>query len=416
MTDLIVALRAASQAKVDESLRPVLERVTGLRKSLESFEKATREESEGGIINEALRALGQPTLEMTLNAEAERNHLQTALADLLKFLGDSIPIPEPSPEPIVAPDPEPSPEPVIEELPKPKPTPELVVPPKPIKKPVPEPTPTVTDIERAWNLIREVETFAKKDLTNEHPIRLQHLFQAFTAECRQLMERFPVTHELHAALGDRVIRTVTRLKSATGVQPFIKGLALSSQNKSENWYRIATDARKRLAKYDRDTAESPSSRKDSPPKSSPNSAKEPPSKVSYTWPELTLLRKCMTETSWPLLIVGGSRRDQPKLDTIKERFGVECEWIDFSSNNARVWDAVADRIVAGKIAGVMLVEGFMSHKAYRRIMKASDQNPGVPIAMAGKGGVAAFENALKEVERQLGIQVCKIPLLEVKTG
>ena len=61
----------------------------------------------------------------------------------------------------------------------------------------------------------------------------------------------------------------------------------------------------------------------------------------------------------------------------------------------------------------MLLEGFMSHKAYRRIMKAAFQNPAVPIVMAGKGGVAAIEEALKEVERQIGIAFCKIPMVKV---
>jgi len=412
MADLIVALRAASQAKVDESLRPVLERVTELRKSLESFERAAREESEGGVINEALRALGQPLLEMTSDASVEKYQLRTALADLLCFLGDDDPVSKQRPEPVAE---EPSSPPEPESVPEPIPEP-VVVQPKPASlklKTKPTPEPSTLNVDRAWKLIREVENFAETDFTKEHPIRLQYLFQAFAAECRHLMEQFPVSHEMLDTLGERVIRTVTRLKSATGVQPFIKGLAFSSQSKSENWYRIASEARKKVQKFDQDAAESPSSSRKTTPKTNGKTNEAPP-KVSYTWPELPMLRKMMADTGWPLLIVGGSWRDQPKLDTIKERFGVECEWINFSSNNARIWDAVADRIVLGKIAGAMLVEGFMSHKAYRRIMKAADQNPGVPISMAGKGGVAAFEEALKGIERQIAILVCKIPLIEAK--
>ena len=409
---LVTALRSASKPKVDETLRPTLNRLFHLRHCLDNFETALHEETEGAVINDALRVLGQPSLALNLNVPEERRQLRTALADLLSFFGEDTVAPESCPEPVV-------PEPVaVEKPPPPEPEPPLprttvaavvVSQPKP-KKPVPEPS--ALDIERSWKLIREVDALAKADLSTEHQIRLQHLFQAITAECRMLMERIPSSHLLYDTLGDRVIRAITRLKTECGVQPFIKGLAFASQKSNDNWYHIAHESRKKVAKFDRDAGESPGG--NSTPKLGPASKSKPElPKPSYTWPELHYLRLCMKDTGWPLLIVGGSYRDQPKLDTIKERFGIECEWVEFSSDNARVWDSVADRIVAGKLSGAMLLEGFMSHKAYRRIMKAAFQNPAVPIVMAGKGGVAAIEEALKEVERQIGIAFCKIPMVKV---
>lgn len=386
---LIDTLRAASKQKVDERLRPDTLKVQSVRSCLDRYEAARREDIEVVILNEALRALGQDPVSPTLSVDGELSRLRQSLSELFPYLFEA-------PTQPVPPLPEPEPLGVPNDL-------GFIEPPVVTKAPKPEPTDV--EVERAHKLLAEVRDFVESNYSGEHPLRLRLLFQAWVAECRQLLDRFPEEHPLHRDLVEKVIRGVSDLKVKAKVEPFIKGLAFGSR---ENWYRIATDSRKKLRKFDADASQAPNPPKG--PKSTPKQAKPEPEKTetSFTWPELPLLRKVMAATDYPLLIVGGSYQDQTKLAIIYARFGVRCEWCSFGHDNARAVDAIAARIVAGKITGAMLVEGFMSHKAYRRLMKASDQNKSVPIAMAGKGGTAAFGEALDELERQLAIDTYKI--------
>lgn len=402
LTTLIDTLRAASKPKVEERLKPKTTALANLRSVVDRFEASLREDAEVAIVNEALRALGHEPIVVTSTVDLALKDVRRVLAEVSPVLVDLPPKPIPvvratPPAVLIVP---PEPRPVVV---APEPPPVVVLrPPKP-KKPPPEPT--ALDLERAASLIAEVNTFAQGDFSSEHQIRLKHLFQAWVADARMLLERIHEPHEMHRNLVDQVIRGVAQLKLDAKVEPFIKGLAFGSK---ENWYRLSKDSRERVAKFDRDLNESPASRTKGP-KSSQNAKPEAEApKQTYQWPDLPLLRACMKEDEYPLLIVGGSYRDEAKLESVYERYGVRCEWCPFGHDNSRAVDAISDRIVTGKIAGVMMLEGFMSHKAYRRLMKASDQNLTVPIAMAGKGGVTAFGVALQDIERQYAAATYKI--------
>jgi hypothetical protein len=413
--NLIETLRLASQAKVNERLQPEMEALRNLRNCVDHYEVARREDVEVAILNEALHALGQEPVTQTSSVDNELRNLKRALFQVSPILGEPspepLPVVEPIPEPPLTvvepePEPEPSPEPVVATEPEPGLDIEHPKPPAPPKKPKPEPT--ALDIERAKALLDEVRSF-QAGPKEDHAIRLRALFQAWVAECRMLLDKFPEEHSLHMDLVEEVIRGVAALKGTTGVTDFIKGLAFGSR---ENWYRIAKDNRDRVKRFDRDTEASKP--KSSKPKSSPKNPKpetEAP-KTSYQWPELTLLRKYMAATEEPLLLVGGSFQDPAKIESIYERFGVKVEWCPFSHDNARAVDTIAARIVSGKVSGVMLIEGFMSHKAYRRLMKAADQNITVPIAMAGKGGITSIGNALDDLERQYAVSKFKLPVVK----
>ena len=88
------------------------------------------------------------------------------------------------------------------------------------------------------------------------------------------------------------------------------------------------------------------------------------------------------------IIVGGVPNPE-RLRTL----GVEdtVDWI--STDGMKVMDAVERRISGGKISRVVILDGLLSHKHYRRIITAARKS-GVAVTYAGKGGLTALRQAL----------------------
>lgn len=385
MIELLSALKEASRGKVEAQLAGTMAAFTRTRKAIADYEQALQEDATSEIVNVALLAIGQPPLERT-SPTNRLNGLRSTLRDLMTFLG-------PDEEPV---------RPAYESVPRISDhvLASLASPRASLPKKL-EPTPL--DIEKGWALVAEVEGTS---FEAEHAIRLGYLFQAWAAEARILMGRFSPGHEVHEALGERVIRRVTNLKKEFNVPSYIRGLAFGAE---DNWFRVAGDARKRLARFDRDVSAA-----ELPPTAGNGKSAPKPEKVvapvSYTWPDLKLLRSRMDE-GWPLLVVGGRSKDRVKDVTIHERYGVTVKWCDIDPGSVRSLESISERIAVGKVAGVLLVESFLSHKAYRKIMKAGEQSPHIPIVLTGKGGVGAIGTALGDMERRLAIGMFKIPLV-----
>lgn len=438
MTDLVETLKDAAHQKALVQAEPEIQKLGKILEAVASYQEAFIEVAEVAIVNVALTALGQPEVKPELDVTALRKELEALFAafgreteprlasEHSRKPGVSIGVPSnplqgvnlpvASTETVV-----PVPAAVFVTAAHRADDPgafEAVLKETPLPKPM---NINPADVEKAWELIQEVE---RTDGTSEPALRLEMLLQAWAAEARLIMEKLPAGNEAYEALGERVIRHVTNLKKDLGVGPYIKGLAFGA---SANWYRLSTDARKRIRKFDKDAngalhvssngssngVNSKGQLKNPVLKSRPLLPSESTDKPTYVWPELQNLRKYMEE--YPLLIIGGRTRDTAKIDVIHERYGVRCEWCELDPGSIRSIEALAEKISNGKVAGVLLVENFMSHKAYRKFSKAADQGS-VPLVLTGKGGVGAIGEALQALERQLSIALYKIPKIEAKEG
>ena len=154
------------------------------------------------------------------------------------------------------------------------------------------------------------------------------------------------------------------------------------------------DARKRVSKFDEDTTAPLSQPKGNGKKTN---GKAPGEKITYQWPEMPLLR-AKIEDGKALLLVGGFKREE-KLRVVKERFGLEVEWYETDPVCPRMSEDAVNRVKGGKVAAVVLLNGFMMHKDFKRVSDACE-NLGVPCTLGERGGVGSLDTAFSEIERQ----------------
>lgn len=151
-----------------------------------------------------------------------------------------------------------------------------------------------------------------------------------------------------------------------------------------------------LAKSQEPKAEEvpPPSRESPPPPSreSPPESKQPPI------PDWVALRKAASLGT--ILIVGNSKRVSERSNHFKERYDLDPEWCSLDRGNPRNVDNLSARIAAGKIAGVVILEGFISHKFSTRVEDAC-YGSYVPYAFGGKGGTGEIRSAFEELDRRL---------------
>lgn len=86
-----------------------------------------------------------------------------------------------------------------------------------------------------------------------------------------------------------------------------------------------------------------------------------------------------------------------KLDSIYEQTGLKIEWEYFDKGRPRFVDSISDKIKAGRIGAVILLEGLMTHKDYHKITKAC-KTRSVPCLMGHKGGQGHLIRALAQLE------------------
>lgn len=98
-----------------------------------------------------------------------------------------------------------------------------------------------------------------------------------------------------------------------------------------------------------------------------------------------------------LVIVGalaGRKRDLP------EPLGDRTEWIDTSQGGAHAVGNLPTRIRQGRVLGVVICEGVISHKHSEPVVQAA-RTAGIPVGFAGKGGSAGIARALRSIDGQL---------------
>jgi hypothetical protein len=252
------------------------------------------------------------------------------------------------------------------------------------------------DIEAAKKLVTEVEEL-RQDIKQQHPTRLHPLLQAITAEIRMLLDRLPEDNYLHERLS-QCIPAIGGLRVAGDVKEYIQGLAHGSQG---DWTRLSFKNRRRVEAYDRDVAKSEVRPEAPPSKPSNGHGKKtepaPPPVNEHQWPELARLRGLKS----PILLAGGILI-QEKLANVKERFGFDIEWHEIDHDNPRASQTLVQRIRAGKVGALILLEGVMRHSTYKPVVEACN-NTRVPYAMGDKAGIASLQQAFDDLERKLKV-------------
>jgi len=353
----------AITSKIESEVRPVVEKFSKLKSALETYEAEFRQAAEQNVNNAILVALGQVPAPNGIDRLADvRKNLCEVLREVATIV-DPLPITTSTPEP------------------------KRVPPPKVVRKAQPE------DIESAKRLLVEIEEL-RTGVKDQHHARLSPLLQAVVAEVRGLLDRLPEDHFYSDRLS-KSIPVLGSLKNEGGVKEFIKGLAFHSEG---DWSRIAHTNRRKVAAFDKDTEKNVVDvRQIQKAKAAePKKPKEEVAASNYDWPEFPNLR----ELTKPVLLAGGMVIPE-KFDSIYERTGINVEWHEIDHNNPRAVDTLLTRIKGGKVGAIICIEGFMKHGTFKPLVNTCVL-ASVPMAMGGKGGIAAITTALEELEKKLG--------------
>ncbi len=371
MKALPATLLSACEAKIQAEKKPLADALARLRAALNSYEGAFDQDAERRVVGAMLAALGQDAPEPTPGLEKARTELRLALEAVSKHVvhAELARIAEqPSPPPK-----EPDPFVPAADAPPPASAEALAV-----------------DVEAARALLDEINDYKPQD---DSEMRFVQVLRAFAAESRMYMVRIPSNHPIHWQLS-QTIRYLSKLNFEHNLQKvYVRGLG---RTQHDDWERLSREARGWLAKFDQD-AEAPAPSQ--APKSRPSApGKKDDSKNAHSWPALRALRARLAGGK-EVLFVGGWRCDD-KVRLVKERFGLEVEWYETDPQKPRFADSAVSKVKGGRVAAVVLLEGFITHKDANRIVDAAAA-VGVPLAMANRAGVASLETAFNEIERKL---------------
>jgi hypothetical protein len=101
----------------------------------------------------------------------------------------------------------------------------------------------------------------------------------------------------------------------------------------------------------------------------------------------------------PVVMVGGIVK-QDKVQAIRDRFGVDVEWVDTSRSGNNTIGSVEKRIREKRLAAVIVLQGLISHKHFEPLVGAARQ-VNLPFAYADKAGTGSVGRAFAEIERAL---------------
>lgn len=392
-------VQAAALSKLASEMKPVTDKIGRLRATLDAYEARIKEDTERRVSNSLLAALGQPETTENPAFDVTKLELHEALTQMFALvgIGEKIPIqertePEPKSAPALTTQP-PEKESLATALAKSPAFAEMLErgkkgpPPRQLKQ---------EDIEAAKLLIAEIEEL-RQHIKQQHSTRLHPLLQALTAEIRILLDRLPEDNYLHERLS-QCIPTIGAFKAEGSVKEFIKGLAHGSQG---DWTRLSFKNRQRVEAFDRDV-EKTEVHPEAPPSKPSNGKRAEPvhngAIVSgHQWPELARLRGL----KHPILLAGGILI-QEKITNVKERFGFDVEWHEIDHDNPRASQTLVQRVRAGKVGALILLEGVMRHSTYKPVVEACT-NSHVPYAMGDKAGIASLQQAFDDLERKLKV-------------
>ncbi len=112
------------------------------------------------------------------------------------------------------------------------------------------------------------------------------------------------------------------------------------------------------------------------------------------------------ETS--LMLIGGTMVPQ-KLDWLRAALGSkQVEWINIEDDtHARACDRTANQLKAGKLAGIIFFEHFMSH-AQTNVLILAGRSTDLPVIAAGKAGQGDILRALAHIEEHLSAKAAGV--------
>lgn len=359
--DTLERLRNACKERTDQETKELKDSLARLRAHLDAYEAVAVRAAEERILSSLLAAIGSeadPSVDEALPKEALIGSLR-GLLELLGWEPERAFIPDFEPEPLPAPEPprEPSPE----------------------------------AVRRGSEVLKEVESM-KGTFKGQPPQRLAIVLQLMAAEVRSCLEALPTTHDLHWRLSES-IKLIGHMRAEAGVTDFIRGLSYSHRS---DWDRMATAMKAKLRRFDRD-AETPVSSKKNEPRPRQGGKRQALTAPLLQWPELPAIRRALQNGT---VLVAGGVEDPNRRASVLAKYGLELEYAPLESESPRQAWNIAERIKAGTIRGVILIEGSLAHKAANVVTDACSAG-GVPYAMAGKGGTAAFGEAVKALEERL---------------
>lgn len=371
------AIENALADRAKEVALPALNRVLRVRALLDAYEVQLKEDAGKTALGEMLQGIGQPAPVIDISKKkAIEDELQRELDGFLyvEANGTEPEVPDPleEEEVIVAPD-----------TPVKPTTPPLKLTMAPV---LPEVRPEV--LERANKLIAEIEG---TNYTEGHAFRLAPLIQAHAAEVRDLMSQVSETLPLSWQLS-QMIPKLSKAKKDSGITGFVKGLA--RRGRTADWRHLAMDCRRAVAKFDADALTVNSPKKNGPKTNGTHAKKEESRASMFDWPKLPKLRARMQAN--PLFLVGGGARDE-KVQAMQTRFGVAAEWHEIDDSSTREVHSILEKIKKGRAAGVICLEGLISHPAWKDIQEACKLYK-VPFAEGDRAGIGSLEAALTRLE------------------
>ena len=405
--DLMSRLQAAFAKRAQEEASPMLDAVSKLEAELSSFRGKVQQHAEERALQVMLSSVGAVVPE-TSDLKPIRQSLKTHLTALLELLGpfdqgaqEPAPIPlviEAPPVVVVEAVPEVLPEPVLEAVPE---VAQEVLEPEVVEAPIlvaeaPQEEPSLFDENEVREALRRVNGLGERKWT-AHPLpRLLPLLQAYVAEVRYWMENVPTKSHYHWQL-EQAIKMLAAIKYDSGIKEFVRGLAANSTG---NWNAIANEAYSRVTKFDKD-AEAPLQPKKgtpspqsplSPPKSKPSEIV--PEATTFSWPALPSLRALLGTNK--LFLVGGLMVPE-KVTSIRERFGLEIEWVEVYRNKGMV--GAFSRLSNGGVGAIILLEKFLGHSTSERVIDIC-KNRKLLWAFGGNAGVATLQMALDQLDKK----------------
>jgi len=126
----------------------------------------------------------------------------------------------------------------------------------------------------------------------------------------------------------------------------------------------------------------------------PSIAQQPTEAPKSPWPAIT---RALARAQ--LVIVGGA----PHLDRLRllpPDVLKAVEWVDTRQKGTHAIGNLERRVREHRISALLLLEGLVQHKHTDPLVSAA-RSASVPCVYAGKGGMLAISNALKEIEKVL---------------
>ena len=100
------------------------------------------------------------------------------------------------------------------------------------------------------------------------------------------------------------------------------------------------------------------------------------------------------------IVVLGGLAKKDKIERLKGRLGFETEWIETDRAGAHAIQKLEGRILDGRIAAVVVLDGLIGHAHFEPIARATRQT-GTLLVYGDKAGRASLEQAFLSAETQL---------------